>query len=208
MRWRTARPACSSRMRTRRRSPRPSGASWTTRSSGAGSGTPRRSACDAAARASSSRRRWRRSTAVSCRAGSPAGQVPPSLPVADGVYERAFIFEMAGPTLDFLDARRDALPNIRRFLDRGAWSRLGGPLQPGAPQSFATLLTGMNPGATGLFDTFRFAAGGYDREAVDARSLHRPCLHEVLSQHGKRVGLLNVPLTVPLRPVNGVVVSG
>jgi predicted AlkP superfamily phosphohydrolase/phosphomutase len=130
------------------------------------------------------------------------------LPVADGVYERAFIFEMAGPTLDFLDARRDALPNIRRFLDRGAWSRLGGPLPPGAPQSFATLLTGMNPGATGLFDTFRFAAGGYDREPVDARSLRRPCLHEVLSQHGKRVGLLNVPLTVPLRPVNGFVVSG
>jgi hypothetical protein len=35
--------------------------------------------------------------------------MPPSLPVADGVYERAFIFEMAGPTLDFLAARREAL---------------------------------------------------------------------------------------------------
>jgi predicted AlkP superfamily phosphohydrolase/phosphomutase len=128
--------------------------------------------------------------------------------VGDGVYNRAFIFEMAGPTLDFLDARREALPNIRRFMDQGAWGRLRGPLQPGAPQSFATLLTGMNPGATGLFDTFGFAAGGYDRVPSDARSLRRPCLHEVLSEHGKRVGLLNVPLTAPLRAVNGFVVSG
>jgi predicted AlkP superfamily phosphohydrolase/phosphomutase len=134
--------------------------------------------------------------------------MPPSLPVGDGVYERVFIFEMAGPTLDFLDARRESLPNIGRFMDRGAWSRLRGPLQPGSPQSFATLLTGMNPGSTGLFDTFRFAAGGYDRVPSDAGALRRPCLHEILSRHDKRVGLLNVPLTVPLRPVNGFVVSG
>src|SRR4051812_46990260 len=115
---------------------------------------------------------------------------------------------MAGPTLDFLLARREVLPNIRGFIDRGAWGRLRSPLQPGSPQSFATLLTGMNPGATGLFDSYRFGAGGYDREPSDAQALRRLRLHEVLSDHGKQVGLLNVPLMVPLRPVNGFVVSG
>ena len=66
----------------------------------------------------------------------------------------------------------------------------------------------MNPGATGLFDSFRFVAGGYDRVPSDAQALRHGRLHEVLSEHGKRVGLLNVPLTVPLHPVNGFVVSG
>ncbi len=93
-------------------------------------------------------------------------------------------------------------------MDLGAWGRLHSPLQPGSPQSFATLLTGMNPGATGLFDSFRFVAGGYDRVPSDAQALRQACLHEVLSGHGKRVGLLNVPLMVPPRPVNGFVVSG
>jgi predicted AlkP superfamily phosphohydrolase/phosphomutase len=124
------------------------------------------------------------------------------------VYERAFVFEVAGPTLEFLQAHREALPTIRRFLDEGAWGSLRAPLQPGAPQSFATLLTGCNPGATGVFDPFSFAAGGYDRVPVDARALRRPPLHEVLSRHGLPVGLLNVSLTTPLSRVNGFVVSG
>jgi predicted AlkP superfamily phosphohydrolase/phosphomutase len=126
----------------------------------------------------------------------------------DGVYERVFVFDVAGPTLDFVLARRDSLPTFRRFLDEGGWGTLRGPLQPGAPQSFATLLTGCNPGATGLFDTFSFRAGGYDRVAVDARSLRRPGLPQLISDHGMRVGVLNVSLTSPLPAVNGFVVSG
>ena len=118
------------------------------------------------------------------------------------------MFEVAGPTLEFLLARRSALPTLARFLDRGAWGRLTGPLQPGAPQSFATLLSGCNPGATGLFDTFAFGPGAYDRVPVDARSLRRPGLHQLLSARGMRVGLLNVSPTSPIEPVNGFVVSG
>jgi predicted AlkP superfamily phosphohydrolase/phosphomutase len=124
------------------------------------------------------------------------------------VYERVFVLEMAGPTLDFLRDRRDALPNIRRFMEQGAWSRLRGQPQPGAPQSFATLLTGKSAGITGLFDTFTFAAGGYERVPADARSLGRSRLHEILSDRGTRIGLLNVPFTGPLQAVNGFVVSG
>jgi predicted AlkP superfamily phosphohydrolase/phosphomutase len=124
------------------------------------------------------------------------------------VYERAFLFEMAGPTLDLLRTRREALPNIRRFLDQGAWGRLRSPPEPGAPQSFGTLLTGLNPGATGLFNTFAFAAGAYERVPSDTRPRRGARLHEVLSDHGRRVGMLNVPFTVPMRPVNGFVVSG
>ncbi len=124
------------------------------------------------------------------------------------MYERVFVFEMAGPTLDFLRARRESLPTIRRFLDEGASARLRGRPEPGAPQSFGSLLTGLNPGVTGLFDTFSFPAGAYDRVPSDTRPRRGAPLHQVLSDHGRRVGMLNVPFTVPLRPVNGFVVSG
>jgi predicted AlkP superfamily phosphohydrolase/phosphomutase len=128
--------------------------------------------------------------------------------VAEGGYERAFVLEVAGPTLDFLVHRREALPNIGRFLEQGAWGRLRGRPHPGAPQSFAALLTGRNPGATGLYDTFGFAAGGYERAPVDVAPLGRTRLHDLLADHGRRVGLLNVPLTAPVGPINGFVVSG
>jgi predicted AlkP superfamily phosphohydrolase/phosphomutase len=119
-----------------------------------------------------------------------------------------FILEVAGPTLDFLRERRESLPNIRRFFEDGAWGTLQGPLQPVTPQSFATLLTGTNPGAHGLFDYFQFPAGGYRRVPYDTRQIRQVTLYRHLSEAGKRVGLLNVPLTFPLPDVNGFVVSG
>jgi predicted AlkP superfamily phosphohydrolase/phosphomutase len=124
------------------------------------------------------------------------------------MYQRVFIFELSGPTLDFLRERLDALPNFRRFFDQGAWGTLHSPLQPVAPQSFATLFTGRNPGATGLFDFFRFAAGGYERIPYSTRLLRPATFYQLLSDSGKRVGLINVPLTFPLPQVNGFVVSG
>ena len=124
------------------------------------------------------------------------------------MYQRVFIFELSGPTLDFLRERLDALPNFRRFFEHGAWGTLHSPLQPVAPQSFATLLTGRNPGATGLFDFFRFAAGGYERIPFSTELLRQPTFYQLLSNAGRRVGLINVPLTFPLAKVNGFVVSG
>lgn len=124
------------------------------------------------------------------------------------MYQRVFILEVSGPTLDFLRERRDALPNFRRLLDEGAAGPLHGPLQPVAPQCFATLLTGRNPGANGIFDFFQFPAGGYERIPYSTRLLRHPTFYQLLSARSKRVGLLNVPLTFPFSEVNGFVVSG
>jgi len=124
------------------------------------------------------------------------------------VYERIFILDIAGPTLDFIRERADHLPNFKHFLENGAWSRLAGPLQPVAATSFATLCTGKNPGKTGLFDFFKFPAGSYERIPYSTDLLSEETFHQRLSDSGKRVGLLNVPLTYPLPNVTGFVVSG
>ena len=124
------------------------------------------------------------------------------------MYERVFILELTGPTLEFLREQRESLPNIRRFFDAGAWGTLRGPLQPAAPQSCATLRPGRDPGAPGIVDAFQFPPRGYERVPYDTRQVRQPTLYQHLSDAGKRVGLLNVPLTFPLPAVNGFVVSG
>jgi hypothetical protein len=73
-------------------------------------------------------------------------------------YERVFLLELSGPTISFLRERADRL---RRMLEQGAWGELEGPLQPVAPLSYGTLLSGQNPGKTGLYDFFRFPAGAW-----------------------------------------------
>jgi len=127
---------------------------------------------------------------------------------ARAMYERVFVLEVSGPTLELLHERIDHLPNFRRFIREGAWSRLRSPLQPVLPPAFATLLTGKNPGKTGLFDFFKFPAGGYRRIPYSTELLAQEPFYQLLSRRGVRVGLLNVPLTYPLPRVDGFVVSG
>ena len=61
------------------------------------------------------------------------------------MYERVFVLEMSGPTLDFVRERLDHLPNFRMFIANGARSPLVGPLQPVLPTAFGTLLTTKPP---------------------------------------------------------------
>jgi predicted AlkP superfamily phosphohydrolase/phosphomutase len=124
------------------------------------------------------------------------------------MYERVFVLEVSGPTLDILSEYKGHLQVFGRFMDQGACSRLIGPLQPILPTTFATLFTGKNPGKTGFFDSFKFPAGAYRRIPCEANLLREMTLYQLLSESGKRVGLLNVPLTDPLPKLSGFVVSG
>jgi predicted AlkP superfamily phosphohydrolase/phosphomutase len=124
------------------------------------------------------------------------------------MYERVFVFEVSGPTLELFRERLDHLPNFRTLFATGAVSRLRTPLQPVLATGFGPLLTGKNPGKTGLFDFFKFPAGGYQRVPYSASLLREQPFYQLLSDQGKRVGLLAVPLTYPLAQVNGFVVSG
>ena len=119
------------------------------------------------------------------------------------MYDRVFMLEISGPTLALVRERLDHLPNFRRFLDRGAWSRLEGPLQPTVATSYAAFYTGKNPGKTGFFDFFRFPAGSYDRIPYSLSDLGEETFYRRLSDHGKRVGLLNALFTHPLPEIEG-----
>lgn len=124
------------------------------------------------------------------------------------MVKRAFIFEVSGPSLFFIRRYADQLPAIRHFLENGAWSQLAGPLQPVLPTSFGTLLSGKNPGKSGLFDSFKFPEGGYQRIPFRIDSPGFETFYQHLSNAGIQVGLLNVPLTWELPKVDGFVVSG
>ncbi|HJU64631.1 MAG TPA: alkaline phosphatase family protein, partial [Gemmatimonadaceae bacterium] len=128
--------------------------------------------------------------------------------IGAGMHDRVFILEVSGPTLELIEEHLDRLPTFARFFREGATGRLTGPLQPTVAPSFSTLLTGQNPGRNGLYDSFRFPSGGYARLPYSARDLRHPTLFEHASRAGKRVGVLNVPLTYPLPTLNGFVVSG
>jgi predicted AlkP superfamily phosphohydrolase/phosphomutase len=72
-----------------------------------------------------------------------------------------------------------------------------------------SLATGLKPAKHGVFDFWEFDTGS---PTLKSRAVtHRKggkAIWNILSEYGKRVIVMNVPLTYPPEPVNGIMVSG
>jgi predicted AlkP superfamily phosphohydrolase/phosphomutase len=102
----------------------------------------------------------------------------------------------------------DLLPCFAETLGQGGFKRMNSVFPTVSSVAWASYMTGVNPGKHNIF-------GFLDRvpqtmEMVIPTSTHMAgkTLWEWLSRHGKRVVVVNVPVTYPPRPVNGVIVAG
>ena len=91
-------------------------------------------------------------------------------------------------------------------MDRGSWAPLESTLPPVTSPAWPTFATGKNPGKHGVFDFIRPIGGEF--ELVNSSSIKAQTLWQILSSAGKRVGVINVPVTYPPAPVNGFIVGG
>ncbi|MDP8256724.1 MAG: alkaline phosphatase family protein [Candidatus Alcyoniella australis] len=115
------------------------------------------------------------------------------------------VIGLDGATFDLIDplVRSGRLPHISRMIDHGARGELNSTIHPLTPQAWASMATGTNPGRHGVFDFGQRKPGSYNIELVTAAQRHGEALWETASRHGKSVGVINMPLSWPFRPVNG-----
>ena len=69
-------------------------------------------------------------------------------------------------------------------------------------------MTGKNPGKHGIYDFTERVPGSFDIQLVNSR--HRRCrtVWRILSDAGKPVGVVGVPVCYPPEVINGVMISG
>ena len=123
---------------------------------------------------------------------------------------KVLIIGLDGATWRVLEpwARNGRLPNLAVLMARGSW----GPLRSTVPAltlpAWSSLATGRNPGGHGVFAFRRLRPDRYDSPGLaSASDLRAPTLWEIAGRAGVRVGVVNVPPSYPIRPVNGFVVS-
>jgi predicted AlkP superfamily phosphohydrolase/phosphomutase len=100
------------------------------------------------------------------------------------------------------------LPNLERLLAGGARSRLESTIPPITPCAWSSFITGKNPGKHGVFDFIEPEENGHGFRFTNASFRDGESLWACLSRHGRRVGVVNVPMTYPPEPVNGFLISG
>jgi predicted AlkP superfamily phosphohydrolase/phosphomutase len=69
-------------------------------------------------------------------------------------------------------------------------------------------MTGRNPAKTGIYDFLYRKEDSYSLPPVSRLHRDGAAIWDLLSQAGKRVGVLNVPMTYPPKPVNGFMITG
>jgi predicted AlkP superfamily phosphohydrolase/phosphomutase len=69
-------------------------------------------------------------------------------------------------------------------------------------------MTGKNPGKHGIYGFLDRKPNSYDTYIPNSNVMRSETLWEILSRHGKRVVVMNVPVTYPPRRVNGILVAG
>jgi len=124
--------------------------------------------------------------------------------------QRVVVLGLDGATFEVLlpMMERGELPNLSRVMREGVWGRLESTIPPFSVQAWVSMATGKNPGKHGVTDFWDPSAGKSQREFASSNSIQGETLWEILSRHGKRVGVINVPVTYPPLKVNGYMISG
>jgi predicted AlkP superfamily phosphohydrolase/phosphomutase len=100
------------------------------------------------------------------------------------------------------------LPNFARIFQDGSVRPMTSAIPAVSSVAWSSFMTGKNPGKHGIYGFLDHRPHSYDTYIPNSRAMHGETLWEILSRHGKRVVVMNVPVTYPPRQVNGILVAG
>lgn len=114
-------------------------------------------------------------------------------------------FDGASPIL--IDRWIGDLPTFKMFRNRGILGQTIPPTPAQTPVAWTTFMTGNNPGSHGIFSFAIRKKGTYERIIVRPNMVRSKTLWKIISEKGKKVGVINVPMS-DVEDVKGFIVSG
>ncbi len=121
-----------------------------------------------------------------------------------------FILGFDGLAPDLVDRfeGEGLLPNFSELRREGAVGRIRSTLPMISPPAWTSVVTGTSPGDHGVWGFWRPDGSGSLGAYVDATHRLAPAIWEDLTAAGRRVGVVNVPVSCPPDSVNGFMVAG
>ena len=99
------------------------------------------------------------------------------------------------------------LPHLKRILQGGELRRMNSVQPCISSVAWSTYMTGMNPAKHRIFGFIDRKPNPFELFIPLASHMGAKTLWEILSEAGKRVAVINVPVTYPPRPVNGLLIG-
>ncbi|MCG2722949.1 MAG: alkaline phosphatase family protein [Thermodesulfovibrionales bacterium] len=114
----------------------------------------------------------------------------------------------ATPDLLFPWIEKGLLPNFERIKNEGAFGRLLSVPNQRSAAAWSSFITGTNPGRHGIFEFYERVPGSHEIRFTKSASRNGISLWKYLSDKGKTVISVNVPMSYPAENINGCVISG
>jgi len=123
---------------------------------------------------------------------------------------RLFVIGLDAATLDIINPLMEEglLPNFHAMCEEGTYGELASTIHPLSPPAWTSFITGKNPGKHGIYDFVVHRPNSYELEYAHGGMRKGNSVWKLLSDVGKKVVVLNVPMTYPPERVNGVFISG
>ncbi len=122
---------------------------------------------------------------------------------------KVIVIGVDGGTFDLIQPMMDRglLPTFANLMKTGSWGTLRSTVPHVSPVAWSSFMTGQNPAKHRILD-FTYSQNGSVPMPVNSTRLHGKTVWQILSEAGKHVGVINVPVTFPPQPVNGFLISG
>jgi len=123
---------------------------------------------------------------------------------------KVIVIGLDGATFDVIYplVQRGKLPTFSFLLKKGCSARLKSVYPRWSAPAWVSLVTGKNPGKHSVFSFLRLKPDGGVEGVVSSRCIRGETIWDILSTNGKKVVIINVPVTYPPKPVNGIMISG
>jgi len=123
---------------------------------------------------------------------------------------RVLVIGLDGATFDLIKPWMAAghLPVLAQLVREGAHGYLRSTIPTMSAPAWTSFMTGKNPGKHGVFDFGRRRPHDYEIQIVRNDLTRIGTFFGYLSRLGKRIITINVPMTYPPEPVNGIMISG
>jgi predicted AlkP superfamily phosphohydrolase/phosphomutase len=124
--------------------------------------------------------------------------------------KKLIIIGIDGGTFQIMDPllKRGALPFFGGLIERGARGKLRSTMPPVTAPAWTSFMTGKEPSSHGLFDFQVLDERTGEKRLTSSADCRSATLWDYLGEAGKEMVLVNVPMTYPPMPINGVCVAG
>ena len=120
---------------------------------------------------------------------------------------KVLVIGLDGASPLLLEKWIEDLPTFKKFKERGLWGLSIPPIPAQTPVAWTTFMTGKNPGKHGIFSFAMRKPGTYERNIISPSMIGSETLWSILSNYGKRVGVVNVPMAAK-EEINGFMIPG